>query len=387
MAGYWIRHRFLFSSFFIIFLMLITVNFFVYPYIVQNANNYNLQSVYKNTEIDFIAPEPSLEQVDNLSGEYGIGRVFPFFLTETNVSANGKNRLSTILLSDQLQNVDMTMYSPERLIKKSDKEFENPILVDWQFCHDISANIGDIISITLNGETVEYRIYAIYETNSVYDGGAILVPISNNQKNTILQQSNNNGYSGMYISANDYDLCRSYLTMDYRPLGRLKSRDDFLNDEQYRVHYDAIMSSGFSNEITDFRIKEDSLNRNSSPLMAWLGCVFSAIAIVLFNFIMAGRGCEKVYFTKHCIPKGQNVKPYYSISFCFETILGIIFYVLIMVIRVKTSNDYIPSSALNILIVIVPFVVIIAELFSLFMNYSMVSELIKQEENLHKETK
>ena len=56
---------------------------FVYPSILQQADNYNAQSIYKNTDIDFIVPEPSFEQVKELPGTNGIDKIFPFFMKKT----------------------------------------------------------------------------------------------------------------------------------------------------------------------------------------------------------------------------------------------------------------------------------------------------------------
>ena len=211
MTGYWIRCRSLVSLLLGVVIALIAVLLFVFPFISQQANNYNSQSVYKNTSIDFIAPEPSFDQINELSGNYGIDKVFPFFLTKTSVNVGGNSRTTTVLLSDQFQNVDITMYNSNRLIKQSDTEYDNPILVDWKFCKDTLSDIGDMVSFTIGDTTAKYTIYAIYETNSIYEGGAILVQLSAEQKDSIVQNAQNNGYSGMYISVSDYNACQSYL--------------------------------------------------------------------------------------------------------------------------------------------------------------------------------
>lgn len=379
MRGYWIRHRLLFTLLLSAAIALITVLLFVFPFISQQADNYNSQSVYKNTNIDFIAPEPSFEQVNDIPGTNGIDKVFPFFLTKTMVNAGGTSRTTTVLLSDRFQNVDMTMYNSKRLIKKSTSEFDNPILVDWQFCRDTSANIGDTVSFSIGGETVEYKIYAIYETNSIYEGGAILAQISREQTDFIKQNSQNNGYSGMYIQSNDYNACQSYLTTAYRPLGRLKARKQFDDDEQYQVHYDAIMSSGYANEITDFRVRENSLDKKANSLMIWIGAALSFAAVIGFNIIMSRRGCEKAYFTKNCIPKGQNVKPYYTKSFIYELLFFAVAYAAIMIYKIRFSSFYIPQTAYGVEISVIPLAVIAAELISLIINKSTVKKIIKEE--------
>ena len=205
--------------------------------------------------MDFIAPEPSYEQVTELEGQNGVDKIFPFYLTKTQVSVNGVSRTTTVLLSDQFQNVGITMYNEARVIEKVATEVINPIYIDWQFTQDTGAKPGDRVSFTINGAAVEFQIYAIYETNIIYDGGVILAQITAEQADGIRSNSANNGYSGMYTFATDYDTCRTYLRTDYRPLGRLKDRESFDSDEQYQIHYDAIMSTGYANEITDFRIR------------------------------------------------------------------------------------------------------------------------------------
>ena len=387
MAGYWVRHRLLPTILMSAAIALVTSFLFVYPSIQRQANDYNAQSIYKNSGIDFIAPEPSFNQTSDLPGTHGIDKVFPFFLTKTRINVNGTQRTTTVLLSDQLQNFDITMYSKSRLIERADTEYDNPVIADWQFCHDTGAKIGDTLSLTMGEENIEFRISAVYETNSIYDGGAVLAEISEAQKETIARQSDNNGYSGMYISAGDYNTCRSYLTTEYRPLGRLKDRDRFSDNDQYQVHYDAIMSSGYANEITDFRVRGDGLDKGSNSLMIWIGAILAIVVIVGFNMIMSRRGCEKVYFKKHCIPKGQSVKPYYILVFASESIFSIILYVAFMLFKLKMSKEFIPDTAVGIKIVILPLAVIIAEVICLVMNYSMLSEMTRKVDVEMKSTK
>ncbi len=362
MTNYWARHRLLLTLAVSILLAAIIGMLFVYPYFEQKAVNYNSQSLYKNTDIDFVVPEPSYEQVNDLPSTHGIESVFPFFLTKAPVSINGRSRTTTVLITDQNQSLEASMYNPTRKIQETGSSVDNPILVDWQFCKETGAKVGDAVSIEIGAEKREYRIAAVYETNALYDGGALLVQVSDEQMVSIQQGSQNSGYSGMYVSANDYDTCRQYLTTDYRPLGRLRSREQFADDDQYQIHYDAIMSSGFSNEITDFRIKESELKKDVSSLSVWLGTLLTIAIIIAFNVIMSSRGCEKEYFTKHLIPNGQDVKPYYLVSFIAETVLCIIVYAVVILLRINSATVYVPRSVLNIYLAMFPIAVLVAEL-------------------------
>ena len=375
MFNYWIRHRLLWTIFASTFIAVIASCIFIYPYISHKAEIYNSQSVYKKSNIDFIVPEPSFEQTQSLEGENGIKKVFPFYLTKTVVKVKTESRSTTVLLSDDFEDINYTMYNNRRLIRKAASKYKNSILVDWQFCKDTSAKIGDSIIFTLNGQNVEFRIYAIYETNSIYDGGAIIAQINDDQKKSIQQNSNNSGYSGMYVIANNYNLCKLYLTNDYRPLGRLKARDMFENDIQYQRHYDAIMSSGFANEITDFRVKENQFDKSNSTLLIWVGGGLAILLIIVFNIAMSRRGCEKVYFAKYCIPKGINVKVYYNASFVFEAIGFCIIYFISLFIRICISKIYIPRASYGIWPIVIPVFAIIGEIVSLLINYFTISTI------------
>ena len=122
MKGYWVRHRLLLTIILCIVSAMVVGLLFAFSHITQQAGNYNTQSIYKNTDMDFIAPEPSYEQVAELEGTNGIDKVFPFYLTKTQVSVNGVSRTTTVLLSDQFQTVGITMYNDARVIEKASAE-------------------------------------------------------------------------------------------------------------------------------------------------------------------------------------------------------------------------------------------------------------------------
>lgn len=387
MKGYWVRHRLLLTIILCITSAMVVGLLFAFPHIVQQADNYNAQSIYKNTDMDFIAPEPSYEQVTELEGQNGVDKVFPFYLTKTQVSVNGASRTTTVLLSDQFQTVGITMYNEARVIEKASAEVENAIYIDWQFSKDTGAKLGDTVSFSINNETVEFQVYAIYETNTIYDGGTILAQITAEQAVGIRNNSVNNGYSGMYISAADYSTCRTYLTADYRPLGRLKDREAFDSDEQYQIHYDAIMSTGYANEITDFRVRETDANTENNATMICVGAVLVAVIAIVFNVVMRKRGCERAYFTKLCIPKGQDVKPYYKTSFVVETIVWIVVFAAVLFGAAYMSDEFIPKAAMGTRILVIPAAVIVAEIICLLMNNAMIADITKKVAKKKKEPK
>lgn len=379
MKGYWIRHRLIYTVLLSVAVALITIVLFVFPYISKQANLYNSQSMYKNTSVDFLVPEPSFEQVETLSGTNGIDKIFPFYMTKTQINVNGKSRTSTVLLSDQMENVDISMYNENRLIEKADMLYDNPILVDWQFCYDTSAEIGDTVSLSIAGKIMEYTIYAIYETNGLYDGGALLIEINDEMSTAINSNSKNSGYSGMYLSANEYDVCRTYLNSEYKPLGRLKNPDVFESDEQYQVHYDAIMDASYANEVTDFRIKENGLKGKETPVLLIMGAILAGVMILVFNMLMQRRGCEKAYFSKHCLQKGWNIKPYYTTSFLTEIILLFSTMIGVTIFEISHAEEYISAVSFEANLLLIPVTIIGAEIICLVMNNSMITKMVAKE--------
>ena len=380
MGGYWFRHRFLLTILIIGSWALLSVLLFVYPVIKTKASDYNDQSIYVNSDIDFIAPAPSYEQVRDLPGQYGIDAVFPFYMTNIDVEVNHLTRETTVLLSDLYDNLEMTMYNSSRLLSEADEDYANRILVDWQFCHDTSAKLGDTVSITIGGSRVDFQISAIYETNSQYSEGAILALISDDIASVLKNNSQNSGYSGMYVSADNYDVCRDYLTNEYRPLGRLRDSSQFDSIEQYQIHYETIMSSGYAKEITDYHAMSHSDSVEHKSILALVGTALTIVILISFNVAMSKRGSEQNYFSVYCMPKGIDVKPYYRTSFGFELVLFFLVYISCYIYRVNTADLYIPMSSILCLdTFVVPVGAFVSELCCLAINTIKVNIMIKVE--------
>ncbi len=379
MFDYWIKNRLVFSLIMSFGLIGITSLLFAYPYLKNNADIYNKKSVYCNSSMTFIAPEPSFDQVNSLSGTNGISEIFPFFLTKTDVKIKTSSRYTTVLLSDYFKNIDITMYNDSRLIKKSNKKYSNPILIDWEFSKDTGATIDDVVVINIGGKDIKYTVQAIYETNTIYEGGAVVAEINKTEKNNIINNSVNSGYSAMYIEVNNYEKCKNYLTTDYRPLGRLKDRNQFENNDKYKIHKNAILDGAYANEITDFKTKNIPLKNNIFLLL--LGALITLIIIIGFNIVMFFRGTERGYFIRYCIPNGKKVDSYYRLSFIFESVVIIVGYIILVLIQIKVKKTYIPKMMINIKLMIIPLAVVVGELLSIIHKNTYISSFIKNYKN------
>ena len=313
MIKYWIKNRLLLDLIVPCVIILLIAFAFVSPMFETIGEAKLSQSIYD-------IPSPSLEQISQLENESFIESVFPYFYTEIDLSVNDKTRETNLFFSDSFDKLEQTMYCSSRLIEKSDKEFENPILVDYQFIQDTGAEIGTTVSVTFGNTTIHFQVSAIYETNTYYDGGAVMAYWGGLQKEAIVALSPSLNYSGAYVQANQHSQCKQYLETQYKPYGRLRDASEFATQEAYETHYNAFMSASYANEITDFSVPakeanlkaEDKINSANNKL--FLACGIALVIMLIFNFLLWLRGSERRYFAKRKVQGAGNIIAYYLVS-------------------------------------------------------------------------
>lgn len=348
MLKYWIKNRLLCDLAISIVLILLVAFFSILP-IFNNAGESALaQSLYKNDKLNFDVPSPSYEQIAELENKEFIESVFPYFYTEVTFSINGANHQSRLFLSDSFNKLEQTMYCKERLIKKADKEYDNPLLVDYKFIKDTGLDLGSLVEISFGSSKVEFKIAAIYETNTYYDGGALMAKWEDLQKDLITAMSQKVVYSGAYIYATDYQQCKNYLEKEYKPYGRLRSESEFATHEAYVTHYEAFMAANYANEITDFTIKKQDVTTSikkydqNVTMYTVIACVILLAFPLIVNFLLWFRGSERKYFIQQKLKGSKNIGFYYIMSILMQTVLLLIGVILSINIISSTSKLYIP---------------------------------------------
>ena len=353
MFKYWIKNRFLLDLIVPCVLVLLMVFAFITPMFNGIGEATLMQSIYKNEKMDFDIPSPSFAQIEQLENESFIESVFPYYYTESDVSVNGKTRETNLFFSDAMDKLGQTMYCSSRMIEKSNKDFENPILVDYQFVKDTGAKFGDTVSVTFGTTKIDFQIAAIYETNTYYDGGAVMAYWGGLQKDAIMAMSPNLTYSGAYVQAAQYSQCKQYFDTQYKPYGRLRDASEFATQEAYETHYNAFMSASYANEITDFSVqakdaaskaesKTDAANRN-----ILLACGIALAVMLIFNLLLWVRGSERVYFAKRKVRGAGNVVVYYLVSTIFQAAILIGGVTAAIMLLPSVSEFYIPTEVVT----------------------------------------
>ena len=249
MIKYWIKNRFVFDLTISILLSLLFCFAFIFPSNAKYTNLYDDNSLYINSEIDFQIPNPSVSQLKEIEAESFIEDTFGYYLTKINVSGK-KTAKVNFLMSDSMDNMSFTMFNEKTIISSSLNTADYAYL-DKVASDSLGVSNGDVISVNIASYKIEFVVCRIYESNTLFKDGTVLVEFTGSIKDAYEANASSNSYSAAFIKASNDSKCEDYLKT-YIPLGRLKDRSKFDSDEAYNTYNDAIMSGNYANEITNF---------------------------------------------------------------------------------------------------------------------------------------
>lgn len=356
----------------IIALNLINAFVFMSPFINYQSKRYAYSDFYNNLNIDFDIPSPSKNQINELKKLDFIEEVIPYYYANLTLTKD-YGRDSNIIFFDSLEELKY-IYNDNRIINASE-ENDNFIYVDYSFIKDTKAELNDIFYTSINGVKIEFNINGIYKENLYYNNGAEASVWKNEYLNRDI------GYSGAFIKAKDVILCRNYLSQEYKPLGRLKSRDNFNTEESYNIHRKSIESGNYANEITDLNIKSESdmsiieSEYISNIFRYVLGIILVFILIILINNYLLAK--NKDYFYNRLI-KGENfknIKNYYSILFIISIIISVFSNFIFIKIINFNIQYYIPHRNIFIPINLIILFEVISVIFSYYNNTKKINLL------------
>ena len=311
MVKYWIKNRFIFDLVIAIILSLL----FSFAFVKPQKQNYDKaiddNFVYANSDADFQIPNPSIEQLAEIKNQSFVEDVFGYYLTKTNVTGNNSSKVN-LIMSDTMNSLSISMYNDKTKLDSNNQKEVNYAYLDKTAADDLKVSIGDEIKITIASTTLSYKVSRIYVANPLFKDGSIVLDFSGELKNIYNANVKSNGYSAAFIDASNVSECCNYLN-NYKPLGRLKDRSEFETDEAYNLYNDAIMSGNYSNEITilsenrELAIKEINSSKSNLIMMAYIASAISAVALIIFAFILRHRKSEKKYFKNILMNKKSTI--------------------------------------------------------------------------------
>ncbi len=332
MVKYWLRNRLIYSVIVILLLSAIASFFFVEPNVEAHGENRLNKSVYEYSQIDFDIPSPTKEQLAEIEELDCVEDAFGYYYTESDIKINNKSVKSKMILSDDLDALNITMFNQLRLISESSDDLVNPLYIDYAYQQKHNLSLGDIVYFN----NIEFQVGRVYETNTYY-GSAIFVPLVGEQKQYI--ESRVKSYSGAYLKVNDVSKADAYLR-NYKPLGRLKSPDSFATEEEYLKHYNAWNNASYYNEITLFASKLSAVEEKSE-INYFIGYAIVVLGGAAANILLSLRKSEKEYFSKKKVKK--QVKIYYIISAIFDFVFSLSMLLLGASIAVGGVKLFVPT--------------------------------------------
>lgn len=354
MIKYWTKNRIVFDLLVSLVLIVIVAFAFVLP-IYNNIGEARLiQSLYENDSLDFDIPSPTNEQINELESKDFVASVFPYYYTKTTFKTNASSLNAHLLLSDSLDKIEQTMYCSSRCIEKIEDSVTNPLYADYAFIKSLGVKLKDTVSITIGSSKIDFQIAGIYETNTYYEGGAVLAKFEGVQKDAITANSPKLSYSGAYICANDMAVCKQYLETNYKPMGRLKDASEFSTHEAYQTHYNAFMSANYANEITNFDSKKNDVNskvialENSAKTSLILAIIIILVVVICHNIILWSRKSEKGYFARKLTQGNSNIAKYYVMSSITQAIILMLGIVVTLLISSLITEFFIPIQKINL---------------------------------------
>lgn len=324
------------GSFIYVLLTLICILGFFNSEITSKVNKYNFESIYLNTNYDFVVPSPSLNQVSELeSADNGISVVTPYYSFAISLELNKSSVQSNVLMFDDYNKIKYTPYNYERIVKGTISEDGNIAIVDQNYSKKNDCTVGDIVSLQIGEKKYNFNIVAISENNTSYDEGSIALVISNVDSLSIY--TNNSKYGGAFITASDYEKCKAYLNESYKPLGRLKDRSQFDSEETYNLHVSNFNNADWSQEVTDMRFNYSSLsvkyenvdsNINSKNVIQ---CVIIILFVLIFNIALLILPSQKKLFIEFLSKKNGSIKDIRNF-YLKGNIYGLVIFSILMII-------------------------------------------------------
>ena len=323
------------------------------PILTNTATAYNDGSVYENTDVDYSVPSPSLEQVEDMRALPYVDKVVPYYYGTFKIAKSGVilESSQSIMLVDSFEDLNVTPFSKNRLLSGQIDGGEDSIAIDFLFSKAHNIKVGDKLTIYIGGSTVDCRVTAICETNTLKEKGSLLLQYIGAQKAAIDAVASKMIYSGAYIKASDRASCAAYLS-NYKPMGRLRDRSEFETDAAYQIHVDAFNSASYKQEIVDYKENAVSTMQKAAEVKK-TSIIYVIISVVLFllaglmvNLLPLVSAKEKAFIQKvvHLGIKRQKVVANYSFWALCDYLLLLVGLIIASVIIMLTAEVYMPMS-------------------------------------------
>ncbi len=339
---------------FITIIILVVLNLLIgFNGYTNKEENYQKQiSVYEDSTFDFVCPSPSKQQVIDLSHLDHISNVTGYYQSEFSGEVKGKSfSKQNILLLDDIKESENTIFNSQRLLEGNDV-IDNVVYIDDNFASRFDMNLGDVVSISYLGSSINYTVSKVFKSSN-NENGLLMVEYSGAIKDKI--ESNRDKpltYSACTITSKNISNTRSYLKDNYKAMGLLKDRSEFENDEQYQIHYNSFYNTDYTKLIEDNEMhlssiiieEKDSVTTNL--IIFIVISIVSALLIAIINIILAIK-IDKINVFIEKIRKGSLITSYttfYKSNFIQQSIIITIVSVISIILLCNVNTSYVSGT-------------------------------------------
>ena len=341
---------------------------FVKGNLEQAARKSSFESIYVNTNIDYIVPGPSNSQMNELESTdgNGINAVTPYYETTTTIDINRRSVNGTTILFPFAEKMKYTPYGQARITSGASELKGGDAVVDQTYIERYGCAIGDSVSISIAGWDYSFKITSVAETNTYYNNGTIALILTEDGAHQIEEAGIR--YSAAYISADDVTTCESYLYSEYKPLSRLKDRSEFDSEDVYNQHLQNFNEADWSKEITNCQenYKVLSVKYENVQTGIWINIVIMAIivalVIIVFNAILLTNSSIKSFMKTFLVKKSGTkdaVKAFYKTGITANVIVFCIACIFLFAFLARQAHVSLLSiQALNCIIPVLTAVIV-----------------------------
>lgn len=277
-----------------VILFFLTISFVLGGFFFNSYENTSSKYNLGKTSVDFIIPSPSREQVEVMSTLNHVDSIVPYGFVSKTLSKDSKTLKTNIFILDNINNISQTVFSDDLLVSRCEDIPDNAIFISSKVADALKLRIGDSIEASVFNSTIDFTVAAIYKDDQRNVGGTVIVTLSGDLKNDLPKDYI---YSGAYISSNNHDETEKYLD-SYKPLGDLRSRDDFNSDASYEIYLASRENTDYTQSIfyRDAYLSEVS-TRNDSRLLRELIAtiaveVIGLMLVFLWVIVRTSRYCK-----------------------------------------------------------------------------------------------
>ncbi len=322
------------------------------------SEKYDFDSSYTNTHIDFVIPSPADKQVSELEQNQsaGVKTVAPYYSTEASVTVNAGTAIKMdILIFAYADKMNATPYCDARILKGEETLNSDEAIVDFKCAEANGIKIGDEISFMILGSQCKFTVVAVSETNQTYQNGTIAVALTAESNQILIEQ--NATYSGAFVEATSYSAAEEYLLNEYKPLGRLKNRDEFDSEEAYNQHIENFNAADWSKEITICKDNYDALSVNYlntesvANLRIYITAAIAALAVVVYTVCMlvSNRNRKALTVVARKTKDWRQIRRQYNAGVLVIAIAYAIVYVAAMFFHANPARGIISTMYISVL--------------------------------------